>query len=60
MTTTEAFSEVSPPSRFGLISNSPSVLEPYIHWSKTTHLAEDLLLAGFGSNRLSQKLANFT
>ena len=40
-------------------SNSPAVLEPYIHWSKTAHLAENLLLASLGCNRLSQKLTNF-
>ena len=60
MTTTEAFAEVSP--SYGVTRsqfNSPAVLEPHIHGSQTTHLAEDLLLTSLGSNRLSQELAHF-
>lgn len=62
MTTTEAFVSKSVPHIAANVydPNSPAVLEPYIHRSKTAHLAEDLLLASLGSDGLSQKLANFT
>lgn len=61
MTTTGAFSQVSFPQHFQCFrSNAPAVLEPYIHRSKTAHLAEDLLLASLGGNGLSQQLGNLT
>ena len=61
MTTTEAFAKFSFPHGFNHSTiNSPAILEPDIHWGKTTHLAEDHLLTSLGSNGLGQKLANFT